>query len=71
MSLCLNRERARSAGKALDRYHQAAGDDRARTLILDLIADLGHLARVSKLDFVRIAAQALSVWRKSRRRRKA
>jgi hypothetical protein len=62
MNLSLNRKRAAWAAKALAAFGREVGEDDTRTLIPDLIADLGHLASLRRLDFLRIAAQALSVW---------
>jgi hypothetical protein len=62
MTLGLNHTRAGWAGRALDTYRRQVGDNDDATLIVDLITDLGHLARQRKLDFVHQAARALSVW---------
>jgi hypothetical protein len=62
MNSSINRVRASLAYKALRAFRDAGGQGDERTLILDLIADLGHLGAERRLDFVRIAAQALGVW---------
>jgi hypothetical protein len=59
-----NHQRADWAASALVSFQyycwQRGEDD--RTLITDLVTDLGHLATERKIDFVEIAAQALSHW---------
>jgi len=57
-----NEKRAAWARLALDTFRYQVGDDDDRTLILDLIADLGHLARARGIDFVALVAEAVSVW---------
>jgi len=62
MSRPTNRQRAAYAVAALKAFRHQTGDDDERTLILDLIADLGHRAARRRLDFLRIVAQAVSAW---------
>jgi hypothetical protein len=62
MSQHLNLLRARSAAAALEAFRKYDGHDDDRTSILDLITDLGHLARHYKIDFVQLVAHAVSVW---------
>ena len=62
-----NEQRAGWAQVALDAFRQRVGRDDDATSILDLISDLGHLARTRELDFVAIAARAVSVWAYERR----
>lgn len=62
MSRAIIKQRVRSASIALDAFRHQAGEDDERTLMLDLIADLGHLAARRRLDFVQIVAQAVSAW---------
>ena len=62
MSRAIIEQRVRSASMALDTFRHQAGEDDERTLMLDLIADLGHLAASRRLDFLKIVAQAVSAW---------
>jgi len=62
MSKALIKQRVRSASTALNAFRHQVGEDDERTLMLDLIADLGHLAARRRLDFLQIAAQAVSAW---------
>jgi len=63
MSRNPNSGRAQLAATALQAFRDEARDDGdERTLMLDLIADLGHLAATRKFDFARIIAKAVSVW---------
>jgi len=57
-----NEKRAAWARLALDTFRSQVGDDDDRTLILDLITDLGHLAQSRRIDFVKLVARAVSVW---------
>ena len=58
-----NSGRAQLAATALQAFRDEAGDDGdERTLMLDLIADLGHLATTRRFDFTRMIAKAVSVW---------
>ena len=67
MSTPTNARRASWAASALQTFRQEVGNDDDRTLILDLITDLGHLAKIHGLDFVAIVARAVSVWAYERR----
>ena len=67
MSQSTNHYRASYAATALEAFRERVGDDDEWTSICDLIVDLGHLAKASRLDFVRIAARAISVWAYERR----
>jgi hypothetical protein len=62
-----NARRAARAADALKAFREGAGADDDLTSISDLIADLGHLAKTSELDFVGLVARALSVWAYERR----
>ncbi len=62
-----NEQRAGWAQMALNTFRHQVGNDDDATLILDLITDLGHLARRRDLDFVGITARAVSVWSYERR----
>ena len=57
-----NEKRAAWARLALDTFRNQVGEDDDATLILDLITDLGHLARARGIDFVALVARAVSVW---------
>ena len=59
-----NHRRAQLAATALKAFAEETGGGGGdeQTLMLDLITDLGHLAASRKLDFVRMAAKAVSVW---------
>lgn len=67
MSTPTNLDRASFAETALQAFRHKVGDDDDATLILDLITDLGHLAKIRELDFVAITARAVSVWAYERR----
>jgi hypothetical protein len=60
--LALNHKRANWGRRALDAFRRQVGGDDDGTLILDLITDLGHLARQRQLHFVALVARAVSVW---------
>jgi len=62
MSRNPNSGRAQLAATALQAFRDEAGDDDERALMLDLIADLGHLAATRRFDFARMIAKAVSVW---------
>jgi len=57
-----NDQRAGWARMALNTFRYQVGEDDDRTLILDLITDLGHLAHRRRIDFVSLVAEAVSVW---------
>ena len=57
-----NDQRAQWAQTALNTFRYQVGEDDDATLILDLITDLGHLASKHRMDFLGLAAQAISVW---------
>jgi len=57
-----NDERASYAATALNAFRDRIGYDDEDTSMLDLITDLGHLARSYELDFLRIVAKAVSTW---------
>jgi len=57
-----NDQRAGWARMALNTFRYQVGEDDDRTLILDLITDLGHLAHRRRIDFVSLVARAVSVW---------
>lgn len=62
MRAVTNQRRAGWATMALDTFRDQVGEDDDRTLILDLVANLGHLAARRRLDFLQIVAQAVSAW---------
>ena len=60
----MNRERAQWAQHALETFSRETrmdGED-AETILHDLICNLGHYCCVNDLDFIRIAADAISCW---------
>jgi hypothetical protein len=58
----LNASRARLAAAALKAFAESCGGGDGRTLMFDLVADLGHLASERGYDFPHIVAKAISVW---------
>jgi hypothetical protein len=67
MSASTNLQRASWAATALQAFRHEVGNDDDATLILDLITDLGQLAKTQQMDFVAITARAVSVWAYERR----
>ena len=59
MSQTVNERRAGDAAVALEAFRDHVATDDERTSMLDLITDLGHLARRCDLDFVQLVAQAV------------
>jgi len=62
MSRNPNSGRTQLGATALRAFRDEAGGDDEQTLMLDLIADLGHLAVTRRFDFARMIAKAVSVW---------
>jgi hypothetical protein len=68
MTRGLNTGRARLAATALKAFAEASGGGDGRTVMLDLIADLGHLASRRGYDFPYTVAKAVSLWAEERKR---
>lgn len=57
-----NHQRATLARLTLDGYITQTDDDNIENAITDLIANLGHLCDVKKLDFEHLVARAIDHW---------
>lgn len=62
MSRTLNSERAGWAATALVVFQRTINETDTETAIVDLIADLGHLAKKHKLDYIEILRRAIRAW---------
>lgn len=62
MSRALNTQRAGWAASGLTVYQRTTGETDFETAIVDLIADLGHLAKKHKLDFIEVLRRAIGAW---------
>jgi len=57
-----NLKRAIIARVTLDAFIAQTEDDGIESAITDLVADLGHLCDVKKLDFLTLMARAINHW---------
>ena len=62
MSRALNTQRAGWAAAGLTVFQRTIGESDIETAIVDLIADLGHLAKKHKLDFIGILRRGIRAW---------
>lgn len=62
MSRAINTERACWANVALVAFQGAINKPDCETALVDLIADLGHLAKKRKLDFLAILRRGIRAW---------
>lgn len=62
MSRALNSERAGWAAAALVVFQRTINEADIETAMADLIADLGHLAKKHKLDYIAILRRAIRAW---------
>ncbi len=59
----INADRAQWARSAVDHFAKETGADVYSEAISDLICNLGHLCAQEQLDFVKLIADAVGVWR--------
>ena len=62
MSRALNTQRAGWAAVGLTVFQRTIGESDIETAIVDLIADLGHLAKKHKLDYIEILRRGIRAW---------
>ncbi len=62
MSRALNSERAGWAAAGLTVFQQTTGEADIETAMVDLVADLGHLAKKYKLNYIEILRRAIRAW---------
>ncbi len=62
MSRAINSERAGWAAAALVVFQRTVNEADIETAMADLIADLGHLAKRHKLDYIAILRRAIRAW---------
>lgn len=62
MSRAINTQRAGWAAAALTVFQRTINEREVETAIVDLIADLGHLAKKYKLDYLAILKRGIRAW---------
>lgn len=62
MSRVINKQRAGWAAEGLAAYQSTINEWDCATAIVDLIADLGHLAKLHKLDYLAILRRGIRAW---------
>lgn len=62
MSRAINTQRAGWAAAALTAFQRTVGESDIETAMVDLIADLGHLARTHRLGYVEILRRGIRAW---------
>lgn len=62
MSLTINTRRASWAAAGLAAFQRSVGETDTETAIVDLIADLGHLAKQYKLDYIALLRRGIRSW---------
>jgi hypothetical protein len=62
MSLAINTQRAGWAAAGLTAFQRTVGETDYETAMVDLIADLGHLAKKRKLDYIAILRRGIRAW---------
>jgi hypothetical protein len=62
MSRAINTQRAGWAAAALTVFQRTINECDIETAIVDLIADLGHLAKKHKLDYIAILKRGIRAW---------
>ena len=62
MSRAFNAQRAGWAAAALTLYQRTLGECDIETAMVDLIADLGHLAKKHKLGYIAILKRGIRAW---------
>ena len=62
MSRAINTQRAGWAAAALTVFQRIIGECDIETAMVDLIADLGHLARKHKLGYIAILKRGIRAW---------
>lgn len=62
MSRAENKLRAGWAATGLAAFQSTVNEWDCETAIVDLIADLGHLARIHKLDYLAILRRGIRAW---------
>ncbi len=62
MSRALNTQRAGWAASGLTVFQRTIGELDNETAIVDLIADLGHLAKKHNLDYMEILRRGIRAW---------
>jgi hypothetical protein len=62
MSRAINTQRAGLAAAALTVFQRTINERDIETAIVDLIADLGHLAKKHKLDYLAILKRGIRAW---------
>ena len=62
MSHAINTQRAGWAAAALAVFQRTIGERDVETAVVDLIADLGHLAKKHKLDYIAILKRGIRAW---------
>jgi hypothetical protein len=62
MSRAINTQRAGWAAAALTVFQRTVGESDIETAMVDLIADLGHLAKKHKLGYIAILKRGIRAW---------
>lgn len=62
MSRALNSERAGWAASGLAVFQRTTGEADIETAMVDLVADLGHLAKKYRLNYIEILRRAIRSW---------
>lgn len=62
MSRAINTERACWANVVLTTFQRIVNEPDCETALVDLIADLGHLAKKRKLDYLAILRRGIRAW---------
>lgn len=62
MSRAVNTERACWANVVLTTFQRIVNEPDYETALIDLIADLGHLAKKRKLDYLAILHRGIRAW---------
>ena len=62
MSRSVNTQRAAWAAAGLTVFQQTTSEFDVETAIVNLIADLGHLAKKHKLDYIEILRRGIRAW---------
>lgn len=62
MSRAINTQRACWANVGLTAFQHTINEWDGETAIVDLIADLGHLAKKRKLDYIAILRRGIRAW---------
>ena len=62
MSRAINNQRAGWAAAGLTAFQRTVGEPDCATAMVDLVADLGHLATKHKLDYIAILRRGIRAW---------